>query len=265
MDNMSLFNSSSLLRALGRQQDPAQKPNIIQEPRRPNNRVVEDFLLRKGITPAVAHSLAFNELAYWGEDELDDVFRSLNASPVEIQGGLLSFTVPSATLDEEQVGTFVKPTIDDIKRSVDAGGALCVNKSGDFCVSPPSGYSALSHVWSQGIGADDNNRGLRRCLLDQVFEKLRPLGVEWIWTDTLAIPGGRRKLSALEEQLKGSLINSMPRVYQNAKNVVIFDALNLRLHSVDALKVAVTTCMGGRCSQMYLAEKQPLKCHRQFG
>lgn len=253
---MSFLNLSSLMRPLGRQRDPSQSLDTFRGLRQPKNRLVEGYLLQKGISPTVAHSLAYNELAYWREDELDDVFRSLDTSPAEIQGGLLSFTVPPGALEEDEAGMFVKPSIDIIKKSVDEGGALCVNKSGEFCVNPPNGYAALSHVWSQGIGADDSNRGLQKCLLDQVFEKLRPLDLEWIWTDTLAIPGGRRKLSTLEEKLKGSLINSMPMVYQNARKVVIFDALVLRLDSVDPLKAAVTICMGGRCSRSCRAEEQ---------
>lgn len=246
---MAPFNLSSLMKALGRQTEPPQPSTsaIPAQPRRLNNRAVKDYLLRRGIPPAVAHSLAFNELAYWLENELDEVFDSLNASPAELQRGLLSFTVPAEASElDDDVDTFVKPTIKDIEESVEVGGALCVNESGAFCVDPPGGYTALSHVWSQGIGADNENRGLRKCLLDQVFEKLRPLNITWIWTDSLAIPGGRLKLSAHEEQLKAGLINCMPEVYQNAKNVVIFDALNLRLNSVDPLKVAVTTCMGGK-------------------
>lgn len=250
---MAPFDLSSLMKALGRQPEPSQpgaSPSAAPaQLRRLNNRAVKDYLLQRGIQPAVAHSLAFNELAYWLEDELDEVFKSLDASPAELQRGILSFTVPAGASSEgnDKIDTFVKPTIEDIEKSVEAKGALCVNESGAFCVNPPGGYTALSHVWSQGIGADNENRGLRKGLLDQVFEKLRPLDIAWIWTDSLAIPGGRLKLSAREEQLKADLINCMPDVYQNAKNVVIFDALNLRLNSVDPLKVAVTTCMGGEC------------------
>lgn len=244
---MSLFDLSSLMKALGRQSGRVQTLQQCQEPRRPNNRAVKQYLLQKGISAPIAESLSFNELAYWREDALDDVFCALAVSSSEIQAGLLSFTVPAGHLGAKQ-GTevFVKPSIDDIKKSVDIGGALCVDRSGAFCVNPSGGYAALSHVWSQGLGADDENRGLRKHLLDQVFDKLRPLNVDWIWTDSLAIPGGRRTLSAFELELKGSLINNMPAIYQNAKRVVILDALTLRLDSLDPVKVAVATSMGGK-------------------
>lgn len=246
---MSLLDLSSLMKAIGRQPVPTPAPTVQQspKPRHPNNRAVKEYLLQKGIAAPIANTLSFNELAYWREDELDDVFRALHVSTADIQGGLLSFTAPP---EHWGGGTeiFVKPSIEDIKESVDIGGALCVDQSGAFCVNPPGGYVALSHVWSQGLGADDENRGLRKHLLAQVFDRIRPLNLKWIWTDSLAIPGGRRRLSALEEELKGSLINNMPDIYRNAKKVVIFDALTLRLDSIDPVKVAVTTSMGGKSS-----------------
>lgn len=207
--------------------------------REANNRFVKQYLLGRGLEEPVAHSLSMNELCYWTEAELDNVFNDLDVSLGEVRAGLLSFHAPYAHQD-----VFVKPTIAEVVSSVDMNGALCVNKYGQFIVNPEEGYAALSHVWSQGLGSDLENRGLRKSLLDQVFAKLEPLGVDWIWTDSLAIPGGSRTLTAHEVALKSHLINVMADIYRNAKHVIIFDALCLRLKSDDPVKTAVTLCAG---------------------
>jgi len=101
----------------------------------------------------------------------------------------------------------------------------------------------LSHVWSEGLGSDDHNRGLHLSLADQIFEKVASLGVRWIWTDSLAIPGGKRALTVVEE-LKANLINAMANIYRTANQVVIVDALCLRLESTDPVKAAAVLCCG---------------------
>jgi hypothetical protein len=82
--------------------------------------------------------------------------------------------------------------------------------------------------------------------LKQGFEKIEPLGIRWVWTDSLAIPGGKRALDLLEEELKGTLINAMADIYRQAKYVVIFNALCLRLQSTDPVKVAAVVSLGGK-------------------
>jgi hypothetical protein len=123
-------------------------------------------------------------------------------------------------------------------------GALCVNRNGMFCTNPEGGFVALSHVWSEGLGADDDNRGLHRDLLHQVFDKVEPLGIKWVWTDSLAIPGGKRALNFLEEELKGKLINAMANIYREARMVLILDALCLKLNSTDPVQVAIMLSLG---------------------
>jgi hypothetical protein len=140
----------------------------------------------------------------------------------------------------------VKPTLEDIQESVAKMGALCVNRSGSFCVNPKEGFVALSHVWSQGLGADDDNRGLGRDLLHQVFDKVESLGIKWVWTDSLAIPGGKRALDFVEEELKGALINAMANIYREARMVLVFDALCLRLNSTDPAQVAIMLSLGSK-------------------
>lgn len=194
-----------------------------------------------------------NELCYWTEKELDDVFNDLNLPSNAVLNSLVSFQVQGNQSGQASTGDFVKPTLEDIEKSAESLGALCVNRIGQFCVNPKEGFAALSHVWSQGLGADDDNRGLHKSLLQQVFDKVEPLGIRWIWTDSLAIPGGKRALNFIEEELKGKLINAMADIYRQANQVVIFDALCLRLNSIDPVKVAVVTCLGSK-----------LYCNRQL-
>jgi hypothetical protein len=210
-----------------------------REDRQPNNRFVKQYLLNKGFSESIARSNSMNELCYWTEKELDEVFGNLAVVQNEPLGQLISFTA-------RQAAGFVKPTLKDIQDSVTKMGALCVNRSGGFCVNPKEGFVALSHVWSQGLGADDDNRGLDRDLLHQVFDKVEPLGIKWVWTDSLAIPGGKRALDFVEEELKGALINAMANIYREARMVLVFDALCLRLNSTDPVHVAIMLSLGSK-------------------
>lgn len=207
----------------------------------PNNRAVRDYLLNKGISDAIANPLSKNEFCYWRQEELDEVFNSLRVTSSEVTSGLLSFTIQG---DPNDPSLLIKPTFEEIEQSARALGALCVNRNGEFCVNPDAGYAALSHVWSQGMGADDENRGLHKSLLDQVFALVEPLGIRWIWTDSLAIPGGKRALNVAEEEVKAILINAMADIYRNAKTVIVFDALCLRLDSIDPEKTAAVLACG---------------------
>jgi hypothetical protein len=233
---MASYDLSALLNALQGYQP--------RETRKPNNRAIEQYLLNKGVPEHIARVTSMNELCYWTEKELDDVFNDLDLPSDTALNSLLSFKVQSSHNLGTEAENFVKPTLEDIEKSAGNLGALCVNRNGQFCVNPPEGFAALSHVWSQGLGADDDNRGLHRSLLQQIFDMVEPLGVRWIWTDSLAIPGGKRALNFIEEELKGSLINAMANIYRQARTVVIFDALCLRLNSVDPVKVAIVTCLG---------------------
>lgn len=216
-----------------------------RERRQPNNRAVKQYLLNKGVSEPIARTTSMNEFCYWTEKELDDIFNDLDVLPGATLGRLVSFHVQGSM----DTTNFVKPSLEDIQESATRLGALCVNRQGQFCTNPKEGYAALSHVWSQGLGADDDNRGLHKSLLKQVFDKVERLGVSWIWTDSLAIPGGKRALNLLEEELKGMLINAMANIYRQAKYVVIFDALCLRLNSNNPVKVAAVNCLGSKWTQ----------------
>ncbi|KAF2787616.1 hypothetical protein K505DRAFT_257298, partial [Melanomma pulvis-pyrius CBS 109.77] len=240
---MASYDLSSLLDALQGYQRP--------ERRQPNNRAIKQYLLDKGVPERIAWATSMNELCYWTEKELDDVFNDLDLPPNAVLPSLVSFQVRGNQAGQASASDFVKPTLEDIEKSAEILGALCVDRNGQFRVNPEEGFAALSHVWSQGLGADDDNRGLHKSLLQQVFDKVEPLGIRWIWTDSLAIPGGKRALNFIEEELKGKLINAMADIYRQAKQVVIFDALCLRLNSIDPVKVAAVTCLGTWMTRMW--------------
>jgi hypothetical protein len=216
--------------------------------RKPNTAVIRQYLLAKGIPESIAKPVAMNELCHWFEEEVDQLFRRLHATVHDISNPQLkSFEVTLST-EELALGLgptdFVKPSWDLVVESAAVLGALCVNRSGEFRVNPPGGFAALSHVWSQGLGGDAQGRGLHRSLIHQIFDKLEPRGIKWVWTDSLAIPGGGEKLSVVEEEMKAELINAMADIYRNANQVIIFDALVLRLASPDPVDTAVTLCLG---------------------
>lgn len=215
-----------------------------RETRQPNNRTVKQYLLNRSISDSVAQSNSMNELCYWTEKELDEVFGNLAVAHGAPLGRVFSFTIRQTQDHVANTTDFVKPTSKDIQESVNRMGALCVNRNGMFCTNPEGGFVALSHVWSEGLGADDDNRGLHRDLLHQVFDKVEPLGIKWVWTDSLAIPGGKRALNFLEEELKGKLINAMANIYREARMVLILDALCLKLNSTDPVQVAIMLSLG---------------------
>jgi hypothetical protein len=234
---MASFDVSAIMNAL--------QGFARRETRQPNNRAVKQYLLNKGVPERIAWSTSFNELCYWTEGELDEVFNELFLPGDTALHNIISFQTQAPTSHRRTDTDFVKPSIQDIQESAGKLGALCVDRHGQFCTNPQEGYIALSHVWSQGLGADDDNRGLHRSLLTQAFDRIEPLNLRWMWTDSLAIPGGKRALDLLEEELKGTLINAMANIYRHAKYVVIFDALCLRLNSVDPVKVAAVASLGG--------------------
>ncbi|KAF1934421.1 uncharacterized protein M421DRAFT_50757, partial [Didymella exigua CBS 183.55] len=222
-----------------------------REVRQPNNRAVKQYLLNKGVPEAIAQSNSMNELCYWTEKELNEAFDNLTVPRGAPLDQLISFTVRHTQSNSAHAPDFVKPSFEEIQESVNKMSALCVNRSGTFCTNPAGGFVALSHVWSQGLGADDDNRGLHRDLLHQVFDRVEPLGIKWVWTDSLAIPGGKRTLHFLEEEVKGTIINAMANIYREARMVLVFDALCLRLNSTDPIQAAVMLSLGNWLTRMW--------------
>jgi len=223
--------------------------STTRSPRTPNNRMIKDFLLQWGISEEIAAPVSKNELCYWQTSEVQEVFAKLDTTPTAVRAGLRSFnndsTATKRPLSTLVEGDLLKPDVRLMLQSVEKRAALCVNEAGDFSLQDTD-YVAMSHVWIEGVGANLYNRGLNRRLIQSIFSRIRPLGVEWIWLDSLAIPGGVEALSLHEEDLKASLINCLADIYRKAKAVVILDALVLRLRSTDPVETAVALCCGGK-------------------
>lgn len=103
-----------------------------------------------------------------------------------------------------------------------------------------SRYTALSHVWADGLG-NPNGNGLPACQLlrlatqltrvvngrnNEDASKRSPL----FWMDTLCIPVGAQDDEEVN-RLKAAAINSMARIYAGARQVLVLDA-ELQSHSV---------------------------------
>jgi hypothetical protein len=82
--------------------------------------------------------------------------------------------------------------------------------------------------------------------VDLVFDTLRQVGIaaEWIWADTLEIPGGGSTATAEDKLLTTNIINALSAIYSNATAVIIFDALVLQLHAESIVDVAVAILCG---------------------
>lgn len=238
---------------VGAELDSLEEPG--RGPRSPNNTGIKNYLMRMGFPEPVARPVAMNELCYWTEPEVMRLFDRLHATPADIRrSDRKTFAIePSAeertaaapgANANDGLSDFLKPSWQQVVDSAARLGALCVNRQGEFRVNPPGGYAALSHVWTEGLGGDAQGRGLHRSLIEQVFARVAPLGIEWIWTDSLAIPGAGEELTVEEEEMKACLINAMADIYRNAKEVIVLDSLTMRLASDDAVETAVILCLG---------------------
>lgn len=234
---MAAYDWDALRRALSSASLPSHKR------REPNHRAICELLLRWGIANDAANTVSKNELCYWEVAEVEAIFRKLNTPASAIKAGLRSFDNAGNVPKNARSSDFIKPDTKLMLQSVDKRAALCVNEHGQFSLRDTD-YVAISHVWIQGVGADLDNRGLPRSLVRSIFARLKPINVQWIWLDSLAIPGGVEKLSVHEEDLKVSLINCLADVYRKAKAIVILDALVLRLKSTDAAETAIMLCCG---------------------
>ncbi|CAG8953382.1 hypothetical protein HYFRA_00010129 [Hymenoscyphus fraxineus] len=153
---------------------------------------------------------------------------------------------------------WVKPDFALVERAAVEKKALCVNKYGEFRLLEYE-YTALSHTWSEGLYADNENLGIPRGVLDQLFSKLATLEeIEWVWIDSLAVPGGDRDLNVTEEKIKLALINNMDNIYTKAQTVVILDALVLNLNSNDLVDVAVCLLCGRWRTRMWTYQEARL-------
>ncbi|KAA8564870.1 hypothetical protein EYC84_010641 [Monilinia fructicola] len=219
-----------------------------------------ELLLRYGIPPEHARSLAIGRLQHWNLEDVERIFHKVIRPNPEFclfkSHEVKPTNIPSR---EEDVTPFQRwwPSLWDLKphgispprkmveESAKTGAALCVNVNGEWSLRQ-DGYVALSHVWIEGLQREEKYGGLERRKIVKVFEFLNRAGLqsEWIWTDVLVIPGGWPTAPIEDELLTVDLINSMPAVYGQAEAVLIFDALVLQLHSTDLLEVAVALACG---------------------
>ena len=212
----------------------------------------EKTCLRYGLPIARGRYVAQNELRGWSSDELSAILGKIHGLPAA------SDTVRRPYSWQAQ--HWVKPASALVEYAANKQLALCVNARGDWQPLEKD-YVALSHVWDEGLYADPRNRGLPRSIIEQLFAMLQPLNAEWLWLDSLAVPGGRRDLTLNEESVKTKLINSMDNVYRKAKYVVILDALLLRLQSQDPVDVGVTILFGQWASRVWTYQEVKLASH----
>ncbi|KAK4201368.1 hypothetical protein QBC40DRAFT_347916 [Triangularia verruculosa] len=201
------------------------------------------YLQELGFSNKTARAISQHELRSWNEQDLDRIFSRIDATSSEIAAQTLrSFSVKYR--NDRDKTDFVKPAWKMVQESGRALGALCVNSRGEFSFRQPGSYAALTHVWEEGLRTDDYERGLHRSLLEQIFIKIQPLGIRWLWIDNLSIPGPADLFRKEGLQIKTNLINAMASIYRQAKQVIAMDALVLRLRSVDPVDTAVVLCCG---------------------
>ena len=212
----------------------------------------ERTCLRYGIPPLKGEKLAQGELTAWTPSLLSHYLDKIPRLPD------VADTVKRPNFLQHQ--HWIKPPDGLIKKAAEEKLALCINASGEWRLMR-SGYAAMSHVWEEGLYADPRNRGLPRSVIDQLFFKLRPLKVKWIWLDSLAIPGGGRDLTLEETFVKVKLINNMYSIYSNARLVVIMDALLLQLQTRNPIVVAVALLLSRWASRVWTFQEVKLASH----
>ena len=217
-----------------------------------SQRKVQEKLLQYYVTPPVARGLAQVELRNWIPDQLDSIFRKIPGLTPNLHHFASDFGSLQETVQKREA--WVRPPPSLIEQAAREKLALCVNASGEWSLRTGD-FVAISHVWEEGIQADDDNQGLSKTILDSIFIELRHLNASWIWLDCLAIPGGNRALKAREEVLKKDIINSLSDIYRNADAVIIFDAMIMGLRSRDLVDVAVVLLCGKWMTRLWTLQE----------
>ncbi|MCJ1386837.1 hypothetical protein MMC17_009965 [Xylographa soralifera] len=215
--------------------DPSLLRNVSQ-------RQVQSTLLQYHVAPPIARGLAQLELRHWTPDQLESIFRKVPG----LTRNLRHFASGSGLALHESVqerDAWVRPPRSLVEQAAKGKLALCVNVRGGWSLRTRD-FVAISHVWEEGIQADNENRGLAKSLLDSIFVELGHVNTSWIWLDCFAIPGGNKALTAHEEIVKKDIINNLSSIYHNADAVIIFDAMTMRLQSHDLVDVAVVLLCG---------------------
>ncbi len=136
---------------------------------------------------------------------------------------------------------FVKAPMHLIKKSIEQGAALCVNRQGKFSIRD-KGYAVMSHVWGETMGWQRKDgwgpvdlslrkMGLAREHFLRFFDRCEE---EWLWVDVLALPEVLEDMSDTRkeeiEKLRIGVINCLRTIYMEADKVVVIDTLLLRLN-----------------------------------
>ena len=218
---------------------------------------IYELLTRHGVDHGVAKSNSMNDLRYWELDEIAAVLKRVQRPSRDYSYFRdISIAKPSKNAAsrkwwqdpaQDEPSKWVCPPRAMMEQSAHEETALCVDVHGQWSLRA-SGYTALSHVWIEGLQRDKVHQGLSRQKVDSIFALLqsRAIDAAWIWTDALAIPsGGDPETSTLEDDmLTTDIINAMPQIYSRADAVLIIDALVLQLHPQNHIDVAIAIACG---------------------
>lgn len=217
-----------------------------------SHRRIQLKLLEYHVEPTIARSLAQVEFCNWNPDRLDAILRKSHTT----HGHLRHFSRDLTSVNGQPLDgdSWVSAPPALIERCAKEKLTLCVNASGEWKLCSES-FVAISHVWNEGIQADNGNRGLAKTTLDSIFAVLKPLNVSWIWLDCLSIPGGNRTLTAKQEFLKKDIINNLANIYLKADAVIVFDARVRKLESLDLVEVAVVLLCGQWMTRLWTLQE----------
>jgi hypothetical protein len=207
-----------------------------------------DKVASYGFPRYVGWQLAFQLLPGWTVNDIACVLDQVEG----IEDGFDSLRTVhrDRTITNHRSWLWVKPPWDLMQQAARDHKALCVNQKGEFELLH-DGFHAISHAGIEGLFEDDKNRGLPQSVLDELFGLIRPLKVQWLWIDSLAIPSGHRDLNVAEERLKNQLINMMTEIYGRATGVILLDALVMHLLSDKPLDIAVALLCGRWSRRMW--------------
>ncbi len=134
-----------------------------------SQRKVQEKPLQYYVAPPVARGLAQVELRHWIPDRLDSIFHKIPG----LTPNLRHFASDSGPLQEtmQKREAWVRPPPLLIEQAAREKLALCVNASGEWSLRIGE-FVAISHVWEEGIQADDDNQGLSKSILDSIFVEL---------------------------------------------------------------------------------------------
>lgn len=150
--------------------------------------------------------------------------------------------------------SFVKAPLYLVRKSIEQGAALCINRQGRFSIRD-KGYAAMSHVWGETMGWQSKDSwgavelSLRKMgLARQHFLRFFDLcEAEWLWVDVIAMPEVLEDMEDAQkedtEKLRVGVINCLKKIYSNADKVVVIDTLLLRLSTRSPLDVAAILCL----------------------